>query len=283
MFRVGFLVSEKEGLSTGGRITRQRWRKGSVRRWTDYPPTLAKRFCPPVDGILDKVLQEESVHRWTDYPPTLAKRFCPPVDGILDKVLREESVHRWTDYPPTLAKRYGPPVDGLPANLGEKVDKVLQEESVRRWTDYPPTLAKRFCPPVDGILDKVLQEESVHRWTDYPPTLAKRFCPPVDGILDNVLQPTYTKRRNPARTELQANMARTAILLVRNGLYHCHRSRQTAAATINSSTGFPAAGDQRHAYVQVAVLRRRGDQHVIAAQVFRDVGLPDRIDEYTKL
>uniref|UniRef100_A0A8D8I5D2 (northern house mosquito) hypothetical protein n=1 Tax=Culex pipiens TaxID=7175 RepID=A0A8D8I5D2_CULPI len=99
----------------------------------------------------------------------------------------------------------------------------------------------------------------------------------------SIRQPTYTKRRNPARTELQANVSRTAILLVRNGLYHCHRSRQTAAATINSSTGFPAAGDQRHAYVQVAALRRRGGQHVVAAQVFRDVGLPDRIDENTKL
>ncbi|XP_052563461.1 uncharacterized protein LOC120417354 isoform X1 [Culex pipiens pallens] len=99
----------------------------------------------------------------------------------------------------------------------------------------------------------------------------------------SIRQPTYTKRRNPARTELQANLARTVILLVRNGFYHCHRSRQTAAATINSSQGFPAAGDQRHAYVQVAALRRRRGQHVVAAQVFRDVGLPDRIDDNTTL
>ncbi|KAL1394372.1 hypothetical protein pipiens_012005 [Culex pipiens pipiens] len=29
----------------------------------------------------------------------------------------------------------------------------------------------------------------------------------------SIRQPTYAKRRNPARTELQANVARTAILL----------------------------------------------------------------------
>ncbi|XP_038106340.1 uncharacterized protein LOC6046362 isoform X3 [Culex quinquefasciatus] len=143
-----------------------------------------------------------------------------------------------------------------------------------------------FCAPEFrvGFLDKNIQI-SIILDTNGDDLLRSRrssFFWQSDSTL-SIRQPTYTKRRNPARTELQENVARTAILLVRNGLYHCHRSRQTAAATINSSTGFPAAGDQRHAYVQVAVLRRRGDQHVVAAQVFRDVGLPDRIDEYTKL
>ncbi|EDS38007.1 chaperonin [Culex quinquefasciatus] len=90
---------------------------------------LAKRFGPPVDGILDKVLQQESVHRWTT---KLCKRNPSTGGRIARQCWQKGSVHRWTEYWTSFARGIRPPVDGLPANPGEKVDKVLQEESVHQ-------------------------------------------------------------------------------------------------------------------------------------------------------
>ncbi|KAL9694718.1 hypothetical protein quinque_014003 [Culex quinquefasciatus] len=59
----------------------------------------------------------------------------------------------------------------------------------------------------------------------------------------SIRQPTYTKRRNPARTELQANVARTAILLVRNGLYHCLGRRRRQRSTPPRASRRPVTND----------------------------------------
>ncbi|EDS44286.1 vesicle associated protein [Culex quinquefasciatus] len=74
--------------STGGRIALQCLRKGSVHRWTDYWTRFCKRNPSTGGRIALQCLQKGSVHRWMDCLPMLAKRFGPPVDGLLDKDAR---------------------------------------------------------------------------------------------------------------------------------------------------------------------------------------------------
>ncbi|EDS44191.1 vesicle associated protein [Culex quinquefasciatus] len=146
---------------TGDRIALQCWRKGSVHRGTDYRIRTL----------------EESVRRWTDCLPMLAKRFGPPVDGLLNKDARgiRPPVDRLPCNVCEKVRSTGGQITGQgckrnPSAGGRTAFQCLRKGSVHRRMDCLTIFANRFGQPVDGLLNKD----------------ARGICPPVDGLPSNV-------------------------------------------------------------------------------------------------